>query len=49
MIVRIAMHTAVGQIPDDFGPDQLNALINARTPKCTGNYGGGKMRMSVLV
>ena len=29
MTVRIAMHTAVGQIPDDFGPDQLNALINA--------------------
>ena len=42
MIVRIAMRAAVGQLPDDFGPDQLSALINARTPKCSGNYSGGK-------
>ena len=38
MVVRIAMHTAVGQLPDDVGPDQMKALINARTPKCSGNY-----------
>ena len=29
MIVRIAMHTAVGQLPYDFGPEEMARLMNA--------------------
>ena len=42
MIIRVAMHTAVGHLPSEFGPDAMRSLINVRTPKCIGNYGGAK-------
>ena len=34
MIVRIDTRTAVGQLPSEFGPDDMRSLVNVRTPKC---------------